>query len=356
MEKNTEKNICSLCGNVSNKSQKFCPECGMPLSLPSSSRHLDSGAAKNDTNQNTVMEKNMFIGLGMTGMGMTGMGENPSRPSMQQEQNKEPVNIYPEDSGLKLIADCCNTTGPLAGGIIRSSEIVLYYDERTDGYQVHVYTSSGYGSKKHEGYYTTKEHADLVMQSIVVDTIQKFQERPPLMGGSKILKFRNDNDEVIRVECSTGELSRIKDLVEQLLYKAVCPESRIVPEQAKNWKNFVVFSTGMSMDSCFNYELERTEDGKTRVRGKCFIHGTAHEQGNWIEISKKEADELEKIPLGLMLSDVVTKPVMSAGDGMVVLDGGSMSVSITYADGKHDTKIPDREMIRILDELMKRVL
>ena len=68
-------------------------------------------------------------------------------------------------------------------------------------------------------------------------------------------------------------------------------------------------------------------------------------------------DELEKIPLGLMLSDVVqdSNPMMTAGFVGFALDSDSLSVSITYTDGKRDRKIPDREMIKALDELMKRV-
>lgn len=64
------------------------------------------------------------------------------------------------------------------------------------------------------------------------------------------------------------------------------------------------------------------------------------------------------IPLGLMLSNIVTNPdlMMAAGATGIVLDGESLSVSITYANGKRDTKIPDGEMIRALDELMRRVL
>lgn len=345
MGETTEKIICSSCGSVLRASQKFCPECGAPLKRPSSSSCAD--VTETDTGKNTGTGMGLLMGMGM-GLGMNSL--------VQQDRDAEPVNIYPDDSGMKLMVDCCDTVGPLAGGIVRSSETVLYYDEKTDGYQIHTYASSGYGSRKHEGYYTTKEHAALVMQSIDEDTVLKYKDLPEPVGGSSILKFRNEKDEMIRVQCSTGALSGIKNSVERLLSEAVKPGNRIVPEKAKSWKNCVVFSTGMSMDSCFNYEIERMENGKIRVRGKCFIRGNAHEHENWIELSEKEAAELEKIPLGLMLSDIVTdpNPMMAAGFAGIVLDGDRMSVSITYKDGRRDRKIPDREMLRNLDELMKR--
>ena len=195
------------------------------------------------------------------------------------------------------------------------------------------------------------------MQSIDADAVLGQKEMPEPAGGSRILKFRNDKDEMIRVQCSTGVLSEIKRTVEGLLSEAVRPENRIVPEEAKNWKSCVVSSTGMSMENCFQYEIERMENGKTGVRGYCFIRGNRLEHADRIELSEKEMSELEKIPLGLMLSDIVTEPdpMMSAGYAGFVLDGDSLSVSITYADGRRDRKIPDREMIRALDELMKQV-
>lgn len=365
MGENTEKIVCSCCGKVISESRKFCPECGAPLFRTDSTGSsgadaADTGKNANDgtntgTNNNpgTGMNPGMFIGMGL-GTDLSGTGKQ----DQAQVPDAVPVNIYPDDSDLKLLVDCCNKAGPLAGGIIRSSEIVLYYDEKTDGYQIHTYASDGYGSGKHEGYYTTKEHAALVMQSIDEDAVLKQKDMPEPVGGSRILKFRNEKDEMIRVQCSTGVLSEIKNSVEGRLSEAVRPENRIIPEEAKDWKYCAVFSTGMSMDNCFNYELERTENGKTRVKGKCFVRGIAHEQKEWTELSEKEAAELEKIPLGLMLSNIVTapNPAIAAGFMGMVQDGDSLSVSITYADGKRDTKIADREMIRALDELMKRVL
>ena len=338
MGDNTQKIICSCCGSVVSMPQKFCPECGTPTKTASSPTASAEGAKKT------------YMNMGSTGMGIM--------TSMHQEQKAEPVNIYPDDSNLKLMVDCCDKTGPLAGGIVRSSEVVLYYDEKTDGYQVHTYASNGYTSGRHEGYYTTKEHAAHVLQSIDEDTLLRFKNLPTPVGGSSILKFRNKNDEMIRAQCSIGELSIIKHQVEGLLYGAVKPENRIVPKEAKNWKSCAVLSTGMSMDGCYSYELERMEDGKIRARGQYFACGKAHERVEWIELAKKDADELDMIPLGLMLSNIVTNPdlMMAAGATGIVLDGESLSVSITYANGKRDTKIPDGEMIRALDELMRRVL
>ena len=356
MGENSEKIICRCCGYILSMSQKFCPECGAPLDRTDSSASSVTGTSDTgqNTNKGTNTDTNTGFGMGAN-FGMF-MGKG-SKPQVQENRDTEPVNIYPDDSGLRLMVDCCDTAGPLAGGIIQSNEIVLYYDEKTDGYQVHTYASNGYGSGKHEGYYTTKEHAARVMQSIDADAVPGQKEMPEPAGGSRILKFRNEKDAMIRVQCSTGVLSEIKSSVEGLLSEAVRPENRIIPEEAKKWKSCVVFSTGMSMENCFQYEIERMENGTAGVRGYCFVRGNRLEHANPIELSEKEMSELEKIPLGLMLSDIVTdpNPMMLSGFAGFVQDGDSLSVSVAYADGKRDRKIPDREMIRALDELMKQV-
>ena len=344
MGENKEKRICSCCGSAVSVSQKFCPECGAPLDRPSASK--GAAVTETDSGRNTGMSTGSFMGMGLV-----------MNSPVQKDPDAEPVNIYPDDSGLTLLVDCCDKTGPLAGGFVQSSEIVLFHDEKTDGYQVHTYASNGYGTGKHEGYHTTKEHAALVMQAIDEDTVLKFKDSPAPAGGSRILKFRNEKDEMIRVECSAAAASKMKNSVEGLLSKAVRPENRIVPEEAKNWKSCVVSSTGMSMENCFQYEMERMENGTVGVRGYCFVRGSRLTHTDRIELSEKELSELEKIPLGLMLSDIEThpNPMMPAGVAGFCMDGDSLSVSITYADGKRDTKIPDREMIRALDGLMKQV-
>ena len=356
MEEKTEKIICSCCGYIVSPPQKFCPECGASLARTDSPASPVTGTSDTDQNANKGTNAGMNTGFGMgANFGMfMGMG---SKPPVQENRDAEPVNIYPDDSGLRLMVDCYDTAGPLAGGFVQSSEVVLYYDEKTDGYQVHTYASNGYGSGKHEGYYTTKEHAARVMQSIDADAVLGQKEMPEPAGGSRILKFRNEKDAMIRVQCSTGVLSEIKSSVEGLLSEAVRPENRIIPEEAKKWKSCVVFSTGMSMENCFQYEIERMENGTAGVRGYCFVRGNRLEHANPIELSEKEMSELEKIPLGLMLSDIVTdpNPMMLSGFAGFVQDGDSLSVSVAYADGKRDRKIPDREMIRALDELMKQV-
>lgn len=271
-----------------------------------------------------------------------------------EEAKKEPINIYPKDDDLKLIIDCYTKIGPLPTGD-RINEIVLYYDEDNDNYQVHKYASNGYGSEYHAGYYTTSEHARKAIEAVDVQAIMK-SENMPLLGASRVIKFRNDNDEVVRVECSSDSARMVMTKLSQILGEAIVQENRIVPEVAKNWKKFTVIASGMSMTSCYNYNIERNSKEMVRVMGSSFIDGKKCELADWVELSQEEAKELDSIPLGLMLSTIVIEPApMSMNRMPEMLDGNSCSCTIIYGDGRRDTKLPDYEILSVLDELMKKV-
>ena len=78
MGENTEKIICSCCGKVLSASQKFCPDCGTPLGVSSAQAASGAGTAKADNSAER-------------------------RPLTPNDPDAQPVNIYPDDSGLKLM-------------------------------------------------------------------------------------------------------------------------------------------------------------------------------------------------------------------------------------------------------------
>lgn len=313
-----EKIICS-CGCICDASQNFCAECGSRL----------SNVVTNDT------------------------GSIPSIP----DKKSEPVNVFPDDTDLKLLLDCFEKVGPLVTGD-RYSETVLYYDEKNDSYQIHKYASQGYGNNTHEAYYTTKEHADRIMKSINTDVILNEENRGmPVCGGSRVIKFINAQDELVRVEYHTGEIFKAVADVLVVVHEAVKNENRIVPEYAKNWKQFNVVSTGMSMDMCHSYFLKRDEQGSTWLKGNCFIDGVRYELSEYCKLTEEEKIELASIPLGLMISKnfVAPNPYAINDAFLMANDESKCSCTITYGDGKADTKIPDADMISALDKLLKKV-
>lgn len=130
------------------------------------------------------------------------------------------------DDDLKLIIDCYTKIGPLPTGD-RINEIVLYYDEKNDNYQVHKYESSGNDREYHTGYYTTKEHAMKATGAVDVQALTN-TDTTPLLGASYVIKYRDNNDAVVRVECNSDAARIVLNKVKQVLGEAIIQENRIV--------------------------------------------------------------------------------------------------------------------------------
>ena len=112
----------------------------------------------------------------------------------------------------------------------------------------------------------------------------------------------------------------------------------------------------MSMDSCYNYCLQKSENGNVEVMGSCFVEGKRYQLNSFKKLNASQKAQLAKIPFGLLLSNVkTTESKNDVGEAVMVLDDGSFSCCITYGDGKTDSKICDNKIIVALDELMKKV-
>lgn len=312
--------IKCACGFENKENQKFCSECGSLLSKSVATSSVQA-------------------------------------PS-ESEKKPEPVNVYPEDKDLKLMLDWCKTVGPLVTGT-RYDELVLYYDEKNNSFQIHKYANSGIGSAVHEGYYTSKEHADRIMSTANVGSVLKYGNfKNPLMGGSVVFKFRNAQDEIVRLENYNSEVYAVVSDVLVLFGEGIKSENRIIPEYARSWKSFSVVSTGMSTDNCYSFFLERYENGRTSVKGRYFTEGKKKEISKWKTLSASEEKKLDGIPLGLLLSKVVVTQNQNPMMGFFPManDMPTVSVSITYEDGKTDSKIPDDNILGELKELLSNII
>ena len=160
-----------------------------------------------------------------------------------------------------------------------------------------------------------------------------------------------------RYECHDNEAFALEARVSALMRAGIEKKNRIVPAYAKDWRQFSVSAVSMNMEDCYEYRVERREDGSAAVKGGCFIQGIRHEHSDWVDLTAEETAELKKIPLGLLLSTVVKQrnPYAMAPGMFMASDSASLSCAITYGDGKSDTKIPNSDMLRDLDRLIKSV-
>lgn len=308
--------ITCRCGHVCAAAHKFCENCGAPL-------HGDPVRTP------------------------AGTGTAPAREA------KLPVNIYPDDEGLRLLVDCCNQSAALPIGSFLSEQ-VLYENEQSGGYELHVYRS-GRGDEIHEGYTVSPEAAKRILDRVHPRDYAKENATPDTLGGgTSVIKFLDGDGKINRVECHTDKGLAAFAGVRNQMRAEIRPENRIVPEAAKRWKAFSVFSTGMSMTACYRYELIRTEEGRLCLRGSTFVGGSPRDLSDWVPLPPDVQEALDAIPLGLMISSRVPAPNPFGVGSLMVLDAGSSSCSITYADGRTDEKTPDGELLHALDTLLKR--
>lgn len=329
--------ITCACGCVCKTTQKFCYNCGAPLVKPI--ENVSDNAQKSAP----VQQNFGFMGMGM------GMGFMNPFTEAKVSGNYEPVNIYPSDEGLKLLIDVCEKVGPLVTGD-RITETVLYYNDKNDTYEVHYYASCGSDYKVHEGYYSTKEIAGRALAAIDEKAFENEINMPPMCGGSRIIKYYDSQGNFRRVEVVSSKASGIMMKVSGILGEACDNKNRIIPENAKKWTECSVISTGMSQNQCYNYIIKRSPDGTASVSGKIFIDGEMHEINEPKIISENTAKALPDVPVGLLISEVKKAPGPSAVGFM--LDGSSLSCTVTYEDGKTDSKNADSKIISSLTALI----
>ena len=182
-----KKIFCKTCGAEVQEGQKFCHECGSPLN--------DVGTATVNVPDTTVAE-------------VPPIGIMP----MQQD----PVENYPkgpDDSGLKIIVDYCRKTLATAMGD-GHDETVLYLDEKTGRYQIHVYSRPvGASSELHKGFAADPEVYDAVMKHIDETDLAGYEGKQgmALCGGETVVKFLK-GEKMIRVTTDNVDFEHHSDL------------------------------------------------------------------------------------------------------------------------------------------------
>lgn len=333
--------IKCLCGYENPSTAKFCANCGNALgNVPPKAPGLSGGVP--------VMPE-MPGKTGMMGM-MAFMQSGMMTP--QTPVKKEPVNVYPDDENLKVIVNSYHKIGPLPTGD-RYRESVLYENEESGEYEIHTYASNDLWGEIHKGFRITKDEAKKIIRSVDHLTFKLKNNGTPPCGGISVVKYRNRKDELVRIECYTRATNDALSKVDAAFADAIDDERRIVPEYAKLWKKFEVFSTGAAQTSCYNYSIERLDDGRMKVSGNCFPDSHERRSSDEIILSENEKEAIDKIPVGLLISDI---KVSENPIGMPVMqDGGSISCSVTYSDAKTDSKLADREITGKIHEIIKKV-
>ena len=179
----TEKKLfCAVCGAPVQEGQKFCHECGSPLT---DANVLE--APKSD-----VPELGTVPPIGTA----QPIGVYPPADNEPEEN----VPKGPDDSGLKMIVDYCRKTLATAMGD-GHDETVLYLDEKTGQYQIHVYSLPVGARSEH--------HVGFAAEPAVYDEVTKYIEKVDLAGydgkqgeaicgGEVVVKFLK-GDKMIRI-------------------------------------------------------------------------------------------------------------------------------------------------------------
>ncbi len=328
--------IC-ICGTENPETSKFCRECGYMLPQSKTDKLTD-----NSSEWIKQLER--------------------------KNNEKEPINVYPDVEGLRQLVCLSYKQTSLAMGGNSYNELMLYYNGNNGEYQVHKCYQRGNATKRKEGYYVSKAFAEEMIELIKQDKIDQIEASGimPAGGGEASIVYANDDGSVSRFTCGNGPLLEEYYKLCKKLGEGVVKENRIVPEYAKNWKKVVVNSTGMSMDSCFNFEIVR-EDDKIKYCGSFFNNGKKI-MADWTYLDSDKTMAILKVPVGLLISNVQKNSdnmVMGVGLGMginpalgmgmmgvMACDQNVKSIQVTYSDDRTDSKIADDDVLGELFEIL----
>jgi len=294
--------ICGNCGTSCKPSAKFCEECGKPLNII------------------------------------------------------DPKAFDIEDKHLTMLVDTCNKVCGLAAGE-RYEEYVLYKDEQKNSYEIHWYSKQGVGKERHKGYFADSKYAESILETIKNDNMSSLNQdkETPICGGEFILKFVDQTEKVIRLCGGAGEIKNAQSKIDSMLRAGIDSDRMIVTEYAANWVKAFYSSTGMNMQNCYSFELERISDDKYRVRKINQMTNMMNSDVNWVDIPSEIGGGISRLHLGMQFSlDKTIKTIPQLA--MLMKDAESKQCQITYADGKTDEKIVDSNMLNKLLELVREYI
>ena len=198
----SKKFVCPGCGTLIQPSGRFCPECGM--SLEGVDPEAQSGLGK--VIQSGAQKVKEIVW-------------QAPRPAMAAGEMPRPPK-GPDDSGLKLMVDYCRKVLATAVGD-GHDETVLYLDEKTGSYQIHVYSRPpGATSEWHTGFAADPAVFDAVMKHIRESGLAGYdgQQGLALLGGETVVKFWLD-DKFYRISTDNvpyehhGDLDRVGQIL-----------------------------------------------------------------------------------------------------------------------------------------------
>lgn len=192
----SKKFVCPGCGTLIQPSGRFCPECGMNLEAvdvkaqSGVTPYIKTGATKVAKVAYDMTHTGRMIG---TPLGIyTGLA-GPDEDGIPEPEPIPPKG--PDDSGLKLIVDYCRKVLATAVGD-GHDETVLYLDEKTGQYQIHVYSKpAGVTHEWHTGFAADPAAYDAVMKHIRETDLAGYDGRreAALCGGEVVVKFWLDD-------------------------------------------------------------------------------------------------------------------------------------------------------------------
>lgn len=211
---------CQVCGALEPETSKFCSECGALLDR-------NGGVPVPESNSGNA---GSAAGPSCIPNGVTGIAEGMSYLP------EDDVPPGPDDSGLKLLVDCCRKTIATSLGD-GHEETVLYLDEKNGDYQIHTYVKNpGARRERHRGFRTDRAALDAVMTRIAEKELVQFSGHRefPMTGGEYVCKYLSSDGRIIRLSTSNVPYRMHGELygVGMLLNSFIDQRREILPEES----------------------------------------------------------------------------------------------------------------------------
>ncbi|MBQ9911218.1 MAG: zinc ribbon domain-containing protein [Lachnospiraceae bacterium] len=197
------KKYCPCCGTEVTEDMPFCTECGMSLKK----------IKPCDAEKRPDPEKPAGA-FGINGVPFFTQARGLMSPDeIQFPGLDENVPDGPSDEGLKLLVDCCRKVLATALGD-GHDETVLYLNEETGEYQIHLYELPvGARKERHTGFVAREGVYEAVTKLLDELDLARYEGMQALAitGGEYVVKFLKD-ERIVRITTSNVPYERHSDL------------------------------------------------------------------------------------------------------------------------------------------------